>query len=686
MGDQSGPGHGCTTSFTVLGHLAGTSSGRPLDLGPPKQRLLLAGLLCHSGSVVSTDRLTDLLWGDGAPRTARKNIQVYVAGLRRVVGDRISYRAPGYHIVIAEGELDLAAFDTAAAQGRRCLRRGDLEGARAHLDTALAWWQGRPLAEFSDNPAAVELTEGLRGRYVTAYEDWAEAKTELGDHLDVLETIDEVFAEFSDRERLAVLRMTALVGGGRPIEALAHYENVRRRMAQEFGMPPSAALMRLQRQVLDDLEQHSPAPRAESRPRPGMDHLPRDVPDFVGRAVALEALVADLTAAAPAHHVAVVTGPVAIGKTVFAVRAARRAGEFFPDGLLFGALEPSLPWAGPPDHRPAGWPRPTDPLTTSAVTARTLLAQVGFRLPADTPSTQVLATWRSWLATHTALAVLDGAPDEASVRALLPNGGRGRVLVTSTRRLSGLEGVLRVELGPLALEEALVLLRAVAGPWSPHEEPGARRLADLCGRVPLAVRIAAVKAVMAHSGGITRYAHQLAAPTSLFEELEIGDLSVRDRFDRCMAGLGEDCRRDLDLFSASGTAPVDGHRPGAFALPALRARMDRLWETNLLWAPSGRDGDDRGADGEEFSGWPATGPGLHRVAAEPDAVAGMRGHRAGAVGAGSRAVGAEAVEDSDPDDVVAHMAQPVHPAPEYYRLHPLWRRYLHERPHLGPTG
>src|ERR1051326_127193 len=83
--------------FRILGPLEVRSDGYAIDLGGAKQRALLAALLLDANNVVSTDRLIDALWEDNPPETAPKALQVYVSGLRKLLGkERVETRAPGY--------------------------------------------------------------------------------------------------------------------------------------------------------------------------------------------------------------------------------------------------------------------------------------------------------------------------------------------------------------------------------------------------------------------------------------------------------------------------------------------------------------------------------------------------------------------------------------------------------------
>jgi DNA-binding SARP family transcriptional activator len=75
--------------FRILGPLEVARDGVPIALGAAQQRALLAVLVLHRGEAVSTDRLTDELWGERAPATAAKTVQVY----GRVGGRRLGRTA-----------------------------------------------------------------------------------------------------------------------------------------------------------------------------------------------------------------------------------------------------------------------------------------------------------------------------------------------------------------------------------------------------------------------------------------------------------------------------------------------------------------------------------------------------------------------------------------------------------------
>jgi DNA-binding SARP family transcriptional activator len=140
--------------FRILGPLEVLDDhGRPLALGGPKQRVLLAILLLHAGAVVSADRLIDELWGEDPPDTARGVLQVYVANLRRLLEPGRATRAaptllrtqpPGYLLDPGPHRFDLARFQQLTASGRALAGAGDPRAAAEALAGRWRCGAGRP--------------------------------------------------------------------------------------------------------------------------------------------------------------------------------------------------------------------------------------------------------------------------------------------------------------------------------------------------------------------------------------------------------------------------------------------------------------------------------------------------------------------------------------------------------------
>jgi tetratricopeptide (TPR) repeat protein len=224
------------------------------------------------------------------------------------------------------------------------------------------------------------------------------------------------------------------------------------------------------------------SPTSEPGPRPAQ--LPAPVGHFTGRAQQLDALDTLLAGPDGGTRIAVVSGLAGMGKTALAVQWAHRVAGRFPDGQLFLDLRGHEPQAA---------------LTPAAALSH-LLRALGVpadRVPAE-PAEQA-GLYRSLLHDRRMLVVLDNAGSAETVLPLVPGGAGNLLLVTSRRTLPALtthHAVTAVDLDPLAGGEAVGLLRQVLGAGRVDREPEpAAALAELCGGMPLALRIAAAKLV-----------------------------------------------------------------------------------------------------------------------------------------------------------------------------------------------
>jgi DNA-binding SARP family transcriptional activator len=152
--------------FRILGPLYVSREGRELRLGGHQQKVLVCLLLLHANEVVSAERIIDALWGEAAPATARKALQVSMSRLRQVLGAGVlETHTPGYLIRVQNGEFDAHRFEGLVAQGKHALTTGEPGRAAALLRTALALWRGPALADAayeSFAQAAARRLEELR--------------------------------------------------------------------------------------------------------------------------------------------------------------------------------------------------------------------------------------------------------------------------------------------------------------------------------------------------------------------------------------------------------------------------------------------------------------------------------------------------------------------------------------------
>jgi DNA-binding SARP family transcriptional activator len=175
--------------FGILGPLEVKRGATPVRIGGPRQRALLALLLCHANLVVSRDRLIDELLSDQPAGPAERMLRVQVSRLRKVLADgdagaepRLLARPPGYVLRVTDGELDLHAFDHRAASGQQALADGDPDRAAALLRGAESLWRGRPLADLESEPFAGLEVQRLEALRLGVVEDRIEAELATGRH------------------------------------------------------------------------------------------------------------------------------------------------------------------------------------------------------------------------------------------------------------------------------------------------------------------------------------------------------------------------------------------------------------------------------------------------------------------------------------------------------------------------
>ena len=250
--------------FRILGPLEVWSDGRAVRITGAKERALLALLLLHANETVAADRLIEELWSEAPPPTARKSLQVRIAGLRRTLGDDvITTRADGYGISIAGDELDLHRFERLLSEGRGQLASANPTSAVELLTEAIALWHGPPLADFSYESFAQAPIARLDDLRCTALELRNEAELALDRHAHIIGELEVLVAANPFREKLNGQLMLALYREGRQAEALDVYQRIRRKLRTELGLEPGSALQQLQRAILrqeSSLDAESPAP------------------------------------------------------------------------------------------------------------------------------------------------------------------------------------------------------------------------------------------------------------------------------------------------------------------------------------------------------------------------------------------------------------------------------------------
>ena len=255
-------------AFRILGPFEVVDGDRPVVVGGPKLRALLAVLVLHRGEVVSTDRLIDALWGERASGTAAKTVQVYVSNLRRALGDGLVVTRGGGYALVTDGcEVDVERFEALVAEGRRALALGDGRAAGARLREALALWRGPPLADFAYEGFAQGAIARLEEERLEALEDRIDADLAIGEQAGLVGELEGLVAEHPLRERLRGQLMLALYRCGRQADALQAYRDARRELLDGLGLEPGRALQELERAILaQDPALDAPSSRHRSRP------------------------------------------------------------------------------------------------------------------------------------------------------------------------------------------------------------------------------------------------------------------------------------------------------------------------------------------------------------------------------------------------------------------------------------
>src|SRR5919106_1840079 len=320
--------------FRILGPLEVLHEGKPLPLGGPRDRALLALLITHAGEVVSSDGLIEAVWGDDLPGDPQHALQAAVSRLRRSIrGSRpgstlLVARSPGYVLDIPPEEVDAARFERLVKEARR----HDEPAARAvALEEALALWRGPVLADVAYEAWAQPDITRLEELRLAALEDEVDARLDLGGHAEVLGRLRALAQEHRLRERLRGQLMLALYRAGRQAEALELYETTRQALAEELGVDPGPELQALHQSIL----RQDPSLDWVPPPTP-RTNLPERLTSFVGR----EEETSQISKQLAEHRLVKLAGPGGAGKSRLAQEGGRGLVEGYREGVWLVDLAP----------------------------------------------------------------------------------------------------------------------------------------------------------------------------------------------------------------------------------------------------------------------------------------------------------------------------------------------------------
>lgn len=632
--------------FGVLGPLEVVSGGVRVRLGGAQRVRLLAVLLLEADRVVPLARLIDALWDKQPPTTAKTQVHKTVSRLRQLLGVQMLVGDPaGYRLHLGDDvELDVRVFAEHAARADRAAEQGRLADAVVAARAGLRLWRGPALAGVSGSVVRA-AAQRLDEQRITVLERCLHWELELGQHAQAVAELTELVSQHPLRERFRGLLMLALYQAGRQADALKVYEHGRRILAEELGLDPGPELRAVHQQVLagvdevgpmsgrrgdsasafaEELEgllkkrrmswrklsdlagytpgwlskvKHGAPPSAELARRVDqvleaggrlialaavasparLAQLPAAAATFVGREAELRELieVLALPGLPGTPHMVAIDGPPGVGKTALALRLAHGVASRYTDGQLYVDLRA---------YSPDGRPRLAEEVLEEFLIALGVQVDV---IPAGLESRSAL--YRSVLADRQVLVVLDNAADSHQLQPLVPAFAGCAVVVTSRKRLGGISicGDQRVSLGPMSEEESITLLRKVISAERAGAELDAvRALAERCGRLPLALRIAGERVVMHPHYSVGQLVDELAYEEQRLDALITDDsAAVRTVFSWSYRNLSTDGARMFRLVGLHAGAHVSTGAAAALAgMPIHNARrlLDRLSNVHLL--------------------------------------------------------------------------------------------------------
>jgi len=562
-------------AFGVLGPLRVATGGTELELTSPRSRIFLALLVLNAGRQVSLSEFADALWGADLPKNPRRAVQLCAVRVRAQLdrigaGDLVVTCPDGYRLDAPPDATDIGGVtirlreaDAAADAGREL----------AAVTAALGLWRGEPLADVPSEELQRQVVPGLREKRLLLMERRIDILLGLGNATELVDELLTLTARHPLREGFCGQLMQAMHHSGRRAEALDVYHRFRRRIGDEFGVEPSESLRTLHAAILTGRPDEGSG--AEPLRLPIPRQLPASAPGFSGRKGEIAELDELLTVMYESSGpvVGVVTGTAGVGKTTLAVHWARRVADEFVDGQLFADLR--------------GY-HPGQALSPDRVQARFLrtLGVRGEDIPTD--ADELTALFRSTIDGRRLLMVLDNANSAEQVRPLLPSGPGCLAVVTSRDALLSLiavDGASRVDLELFDMAEARELLARRLGPERlALESQAADDIIAASARLPLALAIAAARAVIDRGAPLSALAEQLRDGLDAFDTAS--DLTdVRSVFSWSYRALSPDAARMLRLLGLHPgphlTAPAAASL-GGLPVKTAATLLDELSRANLV--------------------------------------------------------------------------------------------------------
>ncbi|MFC9930336.1 BTAD domain-containing putative transcriptional regulator [Streptomyces sp. NPDC127190] len=530
------------------------------------------------------------MWGTDLPSDPGGALRSNLYGLRKAapIRERLHTGPDGYGLALREGDvLDLHCFQGLAQQARAAQLLGDVDDAARLFQRALDAWADPPLADIPATPIMQPVISELLEHRHTVQEQLVDARLALGQHHELLPLLMSLTTAQPLRERRWEQLILALYRCGRRAEALDTFTRARRLLAEDYGIDPGGPLQHLQQLILagDPMQSLSlpvppqrvqaetarePRPQSHEVPRPPVDiphQLPAEPRHFIGRKTELGVLTDlanEMSPVGSSPVVSVLCGAPGIGKTALALHFAHKVADRFPDGQLYidlGAFSPAA-----------------DSVSIQQA-IRSVLAPL---IPLPEPDTMTPAAYvnlyRTVLAQRQMLILIDNAYDSAQVQPLIPAAPQGMVVITSRRKLTGLvtsHGAHLTTLDVPSRAEAETLLTSrLAADGLTVDSASLADVTEACARLPLALVIAATRAVARPMVPLRHLAEELESEQNRLDVLRGGRTSgdIRAAFSWSYERLTSAEARMFRVLGAHRVRDITAADAGRLAhVPALEA-------------------------------------------------------------------------------------------------------------------
>jgi len=455
-------------------------------------RSLVARLALAGGRPVSTSALAAAVWGDDPPGDLPNALQTLVSRARRTLGSAaaVEQSAAGYRLAVTPDDVDALRFERLVATG--------------HVEEALGLWRGPALEDVGEfaAPYALRLTD-LR---LHATVDWLARELAAGRAAAHVAELEALGARDPLNETVTALLMRALAATGRQAEALAAYESLRTRLADELGIDPGEQAKAVHLEVLRGKVEAAAPTTGNGLPGGRRANLRAQLTSFVGR----EDEVSRLGTALASYRLVTLVGPGGAGKTRLATEVATQVAAQVAAGGGDGPLASAGPGAAAgaaAELAPDGvWMAELASVTDAADVPQAILGSVGLREAGtmlDGPARDAQTRLLDGLADARALLVLDNCEHLIDACAhladtLLAHSPGLRIVATSREPL-GIVGESLLPVPPLPTDPATALFAdraAAVHPGFALDEQTLPIVADIVRRLdglPLAVELAAAR-------------------------------------------------------------------------------------------------------------------------------------------------------------------------------------------------